>query len=107
MGAITEFIDAGHNVVVAGSSDIGKFLVHNMSKFIYHEFEHIFFCILIITCCFSADPIRELASECGVEFDEEKTSVIDHISYDVSDEGEVCKIMEMLNKQAGKRFSMV
>ena len=43
MGAITEFIDAGHNVVIAGSSDIGKFLVHNMSKFIYHEFEHTVF----------------------------------------------------------------
>lgn len=31
------------------------------------------------------DPIRELGSECGVEFDEEKTSVIDHINHDVSD----------------------
>ena len=25
MGAITEFIDAGYNILVAGSSDIGKF----------------------------------------------------------------------------------
>lgn len=33
----------------------------------------------------SGDPIRELGSECGVEFDEEKTSVIDHINHDVSD----------------------
>lgn len=33
------------------------------------------------------EPIRELASECGVEFDEEKTSVIDHMSYDISDVG--------------------
>lgn len=31
------------------------------------------------------DPIRELGSECGVEFDEEKTSVIDHINHDISD----------------------
>ncbi|KAK3738104.1 hypothetical protein QZH41_013842 [Actinostola sp. cb2023] len=31
------------------------------------------------------DPLRELGSECGVEFDEEKTAVIDHISHDVSD----------------------
>lgn len=33
----------------------------------------------------AGDPIRELGSECGVEFDEEKTSVIDHINHDVSD----------------------
>lgn len=31
------------------------------------------------------DPIRELGSECGVEFDEEKTAVIDHINHDISD----------------------
>jgi oligosaccharyltransferase complex subunit beta len=30
-------------------------------------------------------PLRELASDCGVEFDEEKTFVIDHLHYDVSD----------------------
>ncbi|KAF3860117.1 hypothetical protein F7725_000372 [Dissostichus mawsoni] len=34
------------------------------------------------------DPLRELGSECGVEFDEEKTAVIDHHNYDVSDAGE-------------------
>lgn len=33
------------------------------------------------------EPIRELASECGVEFDEEQTSVIDHMNYDISDNG--------------------
>jgi len=52
--AITDFIDGGGNVLVAGSSAIG-------------------------------DPLRELGSECGVEFDEEKTAVIDHINHDVSD----------------------
>lgn len=31
------------------------------------------------------DPIRELGSECGVEFDDEKTAVIDHINHDISD----------------------
>ena len=36
------------------------------------------------------DPIRELASECGIDFDEEKSAVIDHINYDVSDDGQVC-----------------
>uniref|UniRef100_A0A4W5KVQ6 Dolichyl-diphosphooligosaccharide--protein glycosyltransferase 48 kDa subunit n=1 Tax=Hucho hucho TaxID=62062 RepID=A0A4W5KVQ6_9TELE len=34
------------------------------------------------------DPLRELGSECGIEFDEEKTAVIDHHHYDVSDPGE-------------------
>ena len=35
------------------------------------------------------EPIRELASECGVEFDEAKTAVIDHLNYDVADQGKV------------------
>uniref|UniRef100_A0A803SZU0 Dolichyl-diphosphooligosaccharide--protein glycosyltransferase 48 kDa subunit n=1 Tax=Anolis carolinensis TaxID=28377 RepID=A0A803SZU0_ANOCA len=34
------------------------------------------------------DPLRELGSECGIEFDEEKTAVIDHHHYDVSDLGQ-------------------
>jgi len=38
------------------------------------------------------DPIRELGSECGVEFDEEKTSVIDHINHDVSDLDQVLQL---------------
>ncbi|KAI0219947.1 Dolichyl-diphosphooligosaccharide--protein glycosyltransferase 48 kDa subunit [Lamellibrachia satsuma] len=33
------------------------------------------------------EPISELASECGVEFDEENTFVIDHLNYDVTDDG--------------------
>lgn len=32
-------------------------------------------------------PIRELASDCGIEIDEEKTSVIDHHNFDTSDDG--------------------
>jgi hypothetical protein len=36
------------------------------------------------------DPLRELATECGLEFDDEKTAVIDHLNFDVSDEGKVC-----------------
>ena len=35
------------------------------------------------------ETIRDLASECGVEFDEEGTAVIDHLNYDVKDEGKV------------------
>jgi len=33
------------------------------------------------------EPIRTLASECGIEMDEEKTAVIDHFNYDVTDGG--------------------
>jgi len=54
---ITEFIDNGGNVLVAGSS-------------------------------VSGDALRELASECGFEVDEEGASVIDHLNYDVSDTGD-------------------
>jgi len=32
-----------------------------------------------------SDPIREIASECGVDFAEEKTYVIDHLNFDVND----------------------
>ena len=39
--------------------------------------------------CKLGEPLRELASECGVEFDEENTAVIDHLNYDVADEGKV------------------
>lgn len=33
------------------------------------------------------DIMRELANECGFEIDEEGSAVIDHLSYDVSDDG--------------------
>ncbi len=42
-----------------------------------------------MTLTLAGDPLRELGSECGIEFDEEKTAVIDHHNYDVSDPGEV------------------
>jgi len=53
---ILEFIDAGHNVIFAGDSDLG-------------------------------DIIREVASECNVEFDDSGSSVIDHSNFDSSDFG--------------------
>ncbi|NXK13547.1 OST48 glycosyltransferase, partial [Herpetotheres cachinnans] len=62
---ITAFIDGGGSVLVAASSDIGK----------------IRFVLL-------GDPLRELGSECGIEFDEERTAVIDHHNYDISDPGQ-------------------
>lgn len=33
------------------------------------------------------ESIRELGSECGVEFDEENTLVIDHFNFDKKDDG--------------------
>ena len=53
---ITEFVDEGGNVLVAGSSQTG-------------------------------DILREIANEAGFEADEEGTSVIDHLNFDVSDAG--------------------
>ncbi|XP_023026594.1 dolichyl-diphosphooligosaccharide--protein glycosyltransferase non-catalytic subunit Ost48 [Leptinotarsa decemlineata] len=60
--SITQFIDEGGNVLVAGSSITG-------------------------------DVLRELASECGFEVDEERAFVIDHLNYDVSDEGQHTKLV--------------
>ncbi|KAL3268253.1 hypothetical protein HHI36_007377 [Cryptolaemus montrouzieri] len=59
---LTQFIDDGGNVLIAGSSVTG-------------------------------DVLRELASECGFEVDEEGAYVIDHLNYDVSDEGEHTKLV--------------
>lgn len=54
---LTEFIDDGGNLLVAGSSETG-------------------------------DALRDLASECGFEVDEDGASVIDHLNYDISDKGD-------------------
>ena len=35
------------------------------------------------------DPLRNLATECGLEFDEESTNVIDHVNFDHADSGRV------------------
>jgi len=53
---ITEFVDDGGNVLIAGSSQTG-------------------------------DILREIASEHGFEADDEGTSVIDHLNFDVNDDG--------------------
>ncbi|XP_061197195.1 dolichyl-diphosphooligosaccharide--protein glycosyltransferase 48 kDa subunit-like isoform X3 [Saccostrea echinata] len=43
--------------------------------------------VLVAASSDIGDPIRELATECGVEFDYEKTAVIDHLNYDIKDQG--------------------
>jgi len=50
---MTEFIDAGGNLLVTGSSNTGEVL-------------------------------REIASECGFEVDEEGSYVIDHLNFDAA-----------------------
>ncbi|KAL5277577.1 DDOST family protein [Megaselia abdita] len=60
----------------------------------------------------SGDALREFASECGFEFDEEGSSVIDHLNYDVSDAGDHTTILttskNLINSQSivGKRDSV-
>ncbi|CAF0932015.1 unnamed protein product [Adineta ricciae] len=54
---LTQFVDAGGNVLVAGSNTIG-------------------------------DAIREFAGECGIEFADDKSAVIDHLNYDTNDNGQ-------------------
>ncbi|OCT71102.1 hypothetical protein XELAEV_18038011mg [Xenopus laevis] len=44
--------------------------------------------VLVAASSDIGDPLRELGSECGIEFDEEKTAVIDHHNYDISDPGQ-------------------
>ncbi|CAF3578571.1 unnamed protein product [Adineta steineri] len=54
---LTEFVDAGGNVLIAASNVIG-------------------------------DAIREFAGECGIEFADDKSAVIDHLNYDINDNGQ-------------------
>uniref|UniRef100_A0A1B6D8E2 Dolichyl-diphosphooligosaccharide--protein glycosyltransferase 48 kDa subunit n=1 Tax=Clastoptera arizonana TaxID=38151 RepID=A0A1B6D8E2_9HEMI len=43
--------------------------------------------LLVAANSMSGDILRDLASECGFEIDEEGSSVIDHLNYDVNDDG--------------------
>ena len=45
--------------------------------------------LLVAADSYIGETIRDLAVECGVEFDEEGTAVIDHHNYDVKDDGKV------------------
>lgn len=44
--------------------------------------------VLVAGSSKSGDGLRELATECGFEIDEDGASVIDHLNYDASDEGD-------------------
>lgn len=56
--ALTDFVDWGGNVLVAGSPEVGE-------------------------------AVKDFASECGIEFDDSNSYVIDHNNYDEMDYGEV------------------
>lgn len=48
--------------------------------------------LLVAGNSLSGDILREMASECGFEIDEEGSSVIDHLNYDVNDDGKVSTV---------------
>jgi oligosaccharyltransferase complex subunit beta len=73
-----------HIVVFAPTVDEfgGSLSVEAMTEFIDNGGN-----VLIASNSNTGDVLREIASECGFEVDEEGTSVIDHHVYDAKDEG--------------------
>ncbi|XP_025837356.1 dolichyl-diphosphooligosaccharide--protein glycosyltransferase 48 kDa subunit [Agrilus planipennis] len=49
--------------------------------------------VLVAASSSTGDAIRELASECGLEIDEEGAYVIDHFNFDATDSGQHTKII--------------
>jgi len=49
--------------------------------------------VLVAGSANMGDMLRELASECGFEVDEDGSAVIDHHNYDISDKGKHTKIV--------------
>lgn len=49
--------------------------------------------VLVAASSKSGEALRELATECGFEVDEDGAAVIDHLNYDVSDSGDHTKIV--------------
>ncbi|TRZ02466.1 hypothetical protein DNTS_030291 [Danionella cerebrum] len=62
--------------------------------------------VLVAASSDIGDPLRELGSECGIEFDEEKTAVIDHHNYDhtliVADPENLLKAPTIVGKPSDK-----
>lgn len=61
----------------------GDINVDEISKFIDNGGN-----VLVAGSSKSGDGLRELATECGFEIDEDGASVIDHLNYDASDSGD-------------------
>ena len=81
---LTQFIDAGGNVLVAGSNTIGEILYYEESVDLKRRNHHIL-----------GDAVREFAGECGIEFADDKNAVIDHLNYDIHDNGQVRSEVQM------------
>jgi oligosaccharyltransferase complex subunit beta len=75
--AITKFVDDG------GNFNFKSFKTHLLNNVIYLGN------ILIAGSINSGDVLREITAECGFEVDEEGAAVIDHLNYDVLDQGKV------------------
>uniref|UniRef100_A0A0L8HRZ3 Dolichyl-diphosphooligosaccharide--protein glycosyltransferase 48 kDa subunit n=1 Tax=Octopus bimaculoides TaxID=37653 RepID=A0A0L8HRZ3_OCTBM len=69
-----------HFEITFKTADDSSLALTKYGEFLYDN-------LIIFSPSVEGDPLREIATECGVEFDEEKTSVIDHLNYDVSDGG--------------------
>lgn len=59
--------------------------------------------ILIAGSSNSGDVLREITAECGFEVDEEGAAVIDHLNYDVLDQGKV-QFLSNLSRNVLYRF---
>jgi len=76
--AITKFVDDGGN------------LKWNNQKYFQNLIKVLHLGnILIAGSINSGDVLREITAECGFEVDEEGAAVIDHLNYDVLDQGKV------------------
>lgn len=53
---------------------------------------YIYFFFHMFILLYSGDLIRELANECGFEIDEEGSAIIDHLNFDIEDDGKVSSI---------------
>lgn len=65
----------------------------------------VLYCLMVSFCSSVTDePLRNLATECGLEFDEENTNVIDHVNFDHADNGRVSESVPFLvKKQTNKQ----
>ncbi|KAF8563801.1 hypothetical protein P879_11116 [Paragonimus westermani] len=74
----------GHLVILAPSASEfgGKLNVREIVDFLDYGGN-----VVAVANSEVGEAIRELGSECGIEFDEENTHVIDHHNYDVNDDG--------------------
>lgn len=60
---------------MAGSNTIGKVCAAKSS--------------IMLMAVVLGDAVREFAGECGIEFADDKSAVIDHLNYDLNDNGKV------------------